>query len=188
METVSCTREIAVEKDYDVVVLGGGPSGLMAAAAAAKAGASTAIIEQYGFFGGMATAGLVAPISVFRYNDELVVGGLPWEFIQHMVSYGEMSEVRYPALEIFLSPEAYKLTADQFIQDAGAVTYFHTRLIDCVRDGRQITHVLLHSKCRLSALKARIFIDCTGDADLAALANVPMLHYGEPLQPMSMSA
>ena len=57
METVSCTREIAVEKDYDVVVLGGGPSGLMAAAAAAKAGASTAIIEQYGFFGGMATAG-----------------------------------------------------------------------------------------------------------------------------------
>ena len=129
METVSCTREIAVEKDYDVVVLGGGPSGLMAAAAAAKAGASTAIIEQYGFFGGMATAGLVAPISVFRYNDELVVGGLPWEFIQRMVSYGG-AKIEYPLGNISFSPEAYKLTADQFIQDAGAVTYFHTRLID----------------------------------------------------------
>lgn len=185
MDTVSCTREIAVEKNYDVVVLGGGPSGLMAAAAAAKAGASTAIIEQYGFFGGMATAGLVAPISVFRYNDELVVGGLPWEFIQRMVSCGG-AKVEYPLGNISFSPESYKLTADQFIQDAGAVTYFHTRLIDCVRDGRQITHVLLHSKCGLFALKARIFIDCTGDADLAALANVPMLHYGEPLQPMSM--
>ena len=84
METVSCTREIAVEKDYDVVVLGGGPSGLMAAAAAAKAGASRALLVESGVFGGMATAGLVARISVFRYNDELVVGGLPWEFIKQM--------------------------------------------------------------------------------------------------------
>lgn len=157
----------------------------MAAAAAAKAGARTAVIEQYGFFGGMATAGLVAPISVFRYNDELVVGGLPWEFIQRMEVNGG-AKIEYPLGNVSFSPEAYKLTADQFIQDSGAITYFHTRLIDCIRDGEQITHVILHSKCGLFALKAQIFIDCTGDADLAALADVPMLHYNEPLQPMSM--
>lgn len=57
----------------------------------------------------MATAGLVAPISVFRYNDELVVGGLPWEFIQRMVSYGG-AKIEYPLGNISFSPEAYKLT------------------------------------------------------------------------------
>lgn len=58
------TKDVPVVGDYDVVVCGGGPAGFIAAIAAAREGARTAVIERYGFFGGMATAGFVNPISV----------------------------------------------------------------------------------------------------------------------------
>lgn len=69
---------------YDVVVCGGGPAGFIAAIAAAREGAKVAVVEQYGFFGGMATAGFVNPISVFSYNGKLVNGGIPWEFVNRL--------------------------------------------------------------------------------------------------------
>lgn len=62
---IEMTQDVPVVGNYDVVVCGGGPAGFIAATASAREGARTAIIEQYGFFGGMATAGFVNPISVF---------------------------------------------------------------------------------------------------------------------------
>lgn len=73
---------------YDVVVCGGGPAGFIAAIAAARQGAKTALIEHYGFLGGMATTGYVTPISVFAFNGDLVIGGIPWEFIKRLESLG----------------------------------------------------------------------------------------------------
>ena len=84
MKQVTQQRSVPVTGSYDVVVCGGGPAGWIAAVAAARSGAKTALIEQFGFVGGMATAGLVLPISVFTYNGKLVCGGIPWEFVQRM--------------------------------------------------------------------------------------------------------
>lgn len=75
---IEMTQDVPVVGNYDVVVCGGGPAGFIAATASAREGARTAIIEQYGFFGGMATAGFVNPISVFSYNGGQVTGGIPW--------------------------------------------------------------------------------------------------------------
>ena len=77
MKYITQIKKVPVVGSYDVVVCGGGPSGIIAAIAAARGGAKTAIIERYGFFGGMATAALVAPISVFNYNGRRIIGGVP---------------------------------------------------------------------------------------------------------------
>ena len=68
MRTVKIEKQVPIVGSYDVVVCGGGPAGFIAAITAAREGARTALIERYGFLGGMATAGYVSPISEFKYG------------------------------------------------------------------------------------------------------------------------
>lgn len=183
--TIRQTRDIPVAGNYDVVVCGGGPAGFIAAIAAAREGAKTAIIEQYGFFGGMATAGFVNPISVFSYNGRQVTGGIPWEFINALKDAGG-AEIESPLKNVAFDPERYKLIAQRMVLDAGVDIYMHSYLTGCLKDGDRITHVVIDNKNGAESLGAKIFIDCTGDADLAAMAGVPMLESeGRPLQPLS---
>ena len=89
--SMEITKRGPIVGNYDVVVCGGGPAGFIAAIAAARFGAKTAVVEQYGFLGGMATMGLVTPLSVFTYNNEKVIGGIPWEFIERLEKMGAVS-------------------------------------------------------------------------------------------------
>ena len=82
MEQIVQTRSVPVMGSYDVVVCGGGPGG---------------------WVGGMATAALVVPISVFPYNGQLVCGGIPWEFVQRMVE-ADGAEVEHPLGNISHDP------------------------------------------------------------------------------------
>lgn len=186
LNTISICREVPVVGDYDVVVCGGGPSGIMAAIAAARAGARTALIERYGFVGGMATAGLVNPLSVFRYNDELVVGGIPWELVKRLEAEGG-AQIEYPLGNISISAEAFKLTAQRMLLEAGVTLYLHAYLSAIQMDAdRRVTHAVFESKSGAQALAAGCFVDCTGDGDLIAMAGVPMLTFDGPLQPASL--
>lgn len=184
-QQMAFTRTLNVESEYDVVVLGGGPSGFIAAIAAARGGARTAIVERYGFFGGMATAGMVAPISVFCYNGELVQGGIPWEFVKRLEAVGG-AQVEYPLGNVSFSPELYKVISARMLSEAGVKMYLYTDFVDCETDDGSITSVVLHNKGGMFAVTAKIFIDCTGDGDLAALAGVPMLESSKELQPASL--
>ena len=82
-------RKIPVVGESDVVVVGGGPAGLIAAITAAREGAKTTLIERYGFLGGMATAALVGPFASVRhrYGGGRLIGGIPWEMIERMVEH-----------------------------------------------------------------------------------------------------
>ena len=71
VRSIEISKQVPIVGNYDVVVCGGGPAGFIAAIAAARSGAKTAVVEQYGFLGGMATMGLVTPLSVFTYNNEV---------------------------------------------------------------------------------------------------------------------
>ncbi len=185
MDFVSVCKTAAVTGAYDLVVCGGGPSGFIGAIAAARQGAKVALIERYGFLGGMATAGLVAPISEFRYNGELVVGGIPWQFATRLEAMGGAT-IEYPLGSICFDPEAYKLLAQRMALEAGVELYLHAFLSDCRMEGNRITHAIFEGKGGAQALAGRYFMDSTGDGDLALMAGVPMQTFPAPPQPASL--
>ena len=185
MRTIAFNRNVPIVGSYDVVVCGGGPAGFIAAIAAAREGAKTALIEQYGFLGGMATAGLVAPISVFSYNGQRVIGGIPWEFVERLESMGG-ALIEQPLNNIAFDPELYKLCAQRMVQVAGIVTYMHSYLSGCIQEEGAVRYAVFENKNGTEAIEGSVFIDATGDADLAYMAGVPMQPVeGAPLQPSS---
>ncbi|MFN2285899.1 MAG: FAD-dependent oxidoreductase, partial [Anaerolineae bacterium] len=123
-------HEISVVADVDVVVVGGGPGGLPAAIAAARHGARTLLIERYGFMGGLATAGLVAPILGHTASNSHtpIVEGLLREMTERMhaldgaLTWAEACQewgVRFDA-------EAFKIVADRMLKEAGVEVLLHT--------------------------------------------------------------
>ena len=171
---------------YDVVVCGAGPAGVIAAIAAAREGASVALVERFGFLGGMATAGLVMPLSVFIYQNKRVIGGIPWEFIERLEAMGG-GYIEKPLGNVAFDPELYKLCMQRMVLEAGVTLYMNSCLTGTVVDTEgRVECVVIENKSGAEALEAKVFIDCTGDADLAAMAGVEMQPMnGEPLQPLS---
>ena len=169
VQSIEIAKQVPIVGNYDVVVCGGGPAGFIAAIAAARSGAKTAIVEQYGFLGGMATMGLVTPLSVFTYNNEKVIGGIPWEFIERLEKMGGCI-IEKPLGNVAFDPELYKLLCQQMMQEAGVNMYMHSYLSGCQAKDGKISCILFENKNGTEAISADMYIDCTGDGDLAAMA------------------
>ncbi len=155
--------------------------------------ARVALIERYGFLGGMATMGYVAPLSVFAFVDkekdplhgELVIGGIPWEFVQRLEQMGG-AFIEWPKANVDFDIELYKLLTQRMVLEAGVDLYLHSSLIGCELAGNAIEKVFIENKNGLESLEAKRFIDTTGDGDLAWMAGVPMQDNPEgDLQPSS---
>ena len=211
LNSIHISKDIQVVGEYDVIVCGGGPAGFIAAIAAARQGAKTALVERYGFLGGMATIGFVNPLSVFTYNGEKVVGGIAWEFIERLQQMGG-GLIEHPLGNVAFEPEHYKLMCQRMVLEAGVDLYMHSYLSGCITEDEKragdgkisdgltsdrtsnrsetrrkvIRQIIIENKNGTEALSAKMFIDCTGDADLAAMAGVEMQpDEGRPLQPLS---
>lgn len=168
-----------MEKSYDIVVAGGGLSGTFAAVAAAREGKTVLLIEQNGYLGGSLTACGVGPMMTAHAGEKQVIKGLFDEMVVRMIrggySCGHIKDTTgYVSYITPFSAEGMKLVLDEMTTEADCRVLFHTFIAqaDC-RDGKIIS-LTICNKDGLSKLKARVYIDATGDGDLACMAGAPM--------------
>lgn len=168
MYTLSA-REIPENSDYEVIVIGGGPAGCAAAAAAARNGAKTLLIESTYVLGGMGTAGLVPAWCPFSDKEKIIYRGIAEEVFN--ATKAQMPFLSPGALDwVAIDPEVLKRVYDDLVTGAGADILFGASLCGADREGSDIKALIISSKAGLSAYRAKIYIDCTGDADAAFFA------------------
>lgn len=163
-------------REYDVIICGGGPSGVAASIASARNGAKTLLVERYGFCGGMATSALVNPWSGHEYTDPetgmqgSLIGGVFKEVALKMYSQGGFgSALTHSAFD----EELLKYVYDSMLKEAGVHVRYHSYIQSIEKNGNCIESIGVVSKGGTDYFRAKNFIDCTGDADLASLAGMP---------------
>ena len=177
------SRKLPVRK-FDVVVAGGGTAGIFAAMAAARLGASTMLIENKGYCGGIAVEGGTAIHSFYNLYTAFencpmrkVVQGIPAEFMDRLTAMGgatgypEMETGRdYDATCTNIDTELYKLLAFQMLKEAGVFVAVNTMLAEAIVKDSIIRGVITESRSGREAIMAKSFIDSTGYGDLSAHA------------------
>jgi hypothetical protein len=185
----------------DVLVCGAGCAGTVAGIAAARRGATTLVVERFGFAGGYLTAVTGAAFDgyVDLRSGRPVVGGIvselarsvggvrgdpadhvfgPSNDLREMVETPDRSQIRFDL-------EGFKLEADRMLKAAGAKVLYHTQVVDVLRDGDAITGVVIANKGGLGVIRPKAIVDATGDADVAAYAGLPFA-IDDDMQPMSL--
>jgi hypothetical protein len=172
--------------EYDVLVAGGGASGLVAAVAAARAGAKVALVERAGALGGTATTGMVAQYIGLFNGTVRCVGGIGYELTQRIEAAGGSDGFRrYTLAEASanpvtitnfpFNPEVVKIVADEMAREAGVDVLLHSRVVRPLVEGQRVQGLVLENVSGRGALRSRMLVDATGDAVLAAAAGVPFV-------------
>jgi len=165
-------RKVDVILETDVLVVGSGPGGLSAALAAARAGASTALVDRNGCFGGNITQVGVEGFAWYRHEDTVDCEGIGIELEQRATAMGAaMPEPQ--SISHALDAEMFKYVADVLVEESGVKPLLHRLCVAPIMEAGAIRGVITESKSGREAILAKRVIDATGDADLAARAGAP---------------
>ena len=199
-ETYRLVREIPVDREYDLVVAGGGPAGSAAAVCAARLGANVLLVEQMGCLGGMGTSGLVNAFDPMADGEKMLVGGFMRELVETLYERGFVPEHVLPDTWrkdyhrwTRFKGEGLKLLLDEMAADAGVEVRFFTRVIDADAepDRERVKGVVVQNIEGYRYVPAGAFIDATGDAVLSALCGADYREAGrdtEQIMPATLAS
>lgn len=165
-------RSTPVVQNCDVCVLGGSCTGVFAAVRAAQLGARVALVEKQNAFGGVATSGLVNIWHklVSNKQKQQIIGGLTRQMIRRLEKIGAAGR---RGLGTILNTEELKIELDRLVVEHGITPYLHTFYVAPQMDGGRVAAVFIENKNGRQAIRAKVFVDATGDGDLAKDAGLP---------------
>ena len=166
-----------------VLVVGGGPGGVGAAVMSARAGAAAVLAEQHGCMGGTATFGEITPMMVNHYSadgkmEHAVSMDRPvyTELMARMWTYlpreyrPAADDSDWNSRRFIVSKDIISLAMEDLCLEAGVKLLYHFRLVAVLAEERKIRYAVFHTKSGFVAIRAKNFVDATGDGDLAAFA------------------
>jgi hypothetical protein len=165
-------------KNWDVIVVGGGVTGFVAATAAGRNGAKTLLIERDGSLGGTMANALVSPMMTFHSSKEQIIKGLAQEVVDRLIaihaSPGHVFDTTgYVKSVTPFDNEALKLIAQRMVLESGSELLLDTLVQDVIIEGDILRGVIVRHKGGIEELYGRVIIDSSGDADVAAKAGAP---------------
>ena len=168
-------------ENYDIIVCGAGSAGFCAAVAAARLGARTALVEKYNMPGGILT--VLGNNSIDQFNNpfiqekKMVIGGIGWELVRrlHRDGFANIPDMNAPRRDhmqygVKVNPVAAAKVMDDMLLESGVSLYYGQSVVDAKTADGSIERILISTKSGLKELKAKVYLDCTGDGDLAAFA------------------
>ncbi|MCQ2432266.1 MAG: FAD-dependent oxidoreductase [Clostridia bacterium] len=165
---ITYQKSIDVRYDVDVFIAGGGPAGVAAAVSCARQGRSVFIAEGFSAFGGAAVTMLVPAFMTFGDGINFLAAGIGSEVYDKLKADAFPRWKRY--CPMCIPAETLKLLYDDMVDESGAKYMFHCNVIDTVVENGEIQYVICSAKGSVFAVHANIYIDCTGDGDLASYA------------------
>ncbi|MBN1817842.1 MAG: FAD-dependent oxidoreductase [Sedimentisphaerales bacterium] len=176
-QVIQPQRQLPILDKTDVLVVGGGPAGIVAAIAAKRTGVNVTLVERYGHFGGLWTGGLVLLIlGHIVTGGKQVCQGIGEEIMRRLDTMDGAIIDRKPGANPTVDAEAVKYLMVEMIEEAGVRVFLHCWGVDAIMDNRSVRGAVFESKAGRQAILADVVVDATGDGDVFAAAGAEFEH------------
>ncbi len=186
-----CKSQVSIAKKHElldsveVLVAGGGSAGIGAALGAARTGVKTMILESEGFFGGVASWSLGMQINQIRPKG-IARSLIHEQLISKIAAYGDQA-IRYGKHQIWCNVEFLKVAILDALEESNCKYLLHAGVVDTVVENNRIVGVVISTKQGLKEIRAKVIVDCTGDADVAYFAGAETMIDPDDLMPQTLA-